>query len=49
VLGDFSKAEKQWLPDWIGALAKNVPTFIAGKQEDYMTKVAADFPAPKGA
>lgn len=49
VLGDFSKAEKQWLPDWIGALAKNVPLFIAGKHEDYMTKVAADFPASKEA
>ena len=49
VLGDFSKEEKKWLPDWINALAKNVPTLIAGKNEDYMTKVAADFPAPKGA
>lgn len=47
VLGDFSKAEKQWLPDWISALAKNVPVFLSGKSEDYMTKVAADFPAPK--
>jgi len=47
VLGDFSKAEKQWLPDWIEALAKNVPLLIGGKNEDYMTKVAADFPAPK--
>lgn len=48
VLGDFSKAEKQWLPDWVEALAKNVPLLIGGKNEDYMTKVAADFPAPKG-
>jgi peptidyl-tRNA hydrolase, PTH1 family len=47
VLGDFFKAEKQWLPDWIEALAKNVPLLIGGKNEDYMTKVAADFPAPK--
>jgi PTH1 family peptidyl-tRNA hydrolase len=47
VLGDFSKEEKKWLPDWIGALAKNISVFIAGKNEDYMTKVAADFPAPK--
>ena len=49
VLGDFSKEEKKWLPDWIEALSKNVPQFINGKHEDYMTKVAADFPAPKGA
>lgn len=48
VLGNFSKVEKQWLHEWINALAKNVPTFIAGKHEDYMTKVAADFPAQKG-
>ena len=47
VLGDFSKEEEKWLPDWIGALAKNVPLLMAGKHEDYMTKVAADFPAPK--
>lgn len=47
VLGDFSKEEGKWLPEWIGALAKNIPAFLAGKNEDYMTKVAADFPAPK--
>lgn len=49
VLGDFSKEERKWLPDWIGALAKNVPHILGGKHEDYMTKVAADFPAIKGA
>lgn len=49
VLGDFSKEEGKWLPEWISALAKNIPAFLAGKHEDYMTKVAADFPAPKGA
>lgn len=47
VLGDFSKEEKKWLPDWTGACAKHVPLLMAGKFEDYMTKVAADFPAPK--
>ncbi len=47
VLGDFSKEEQKWLPDWTRALAKNVPLLIGGKNEDYMTKVAADFPAPK--
>lgn len=49
VLGDFSKEERKWLPDWIAALAKNVPQILGGKHEDYMTKVAGDFPAPKGA
>ncbi len=48
VLGDFSKDEQKWLPDWIAALAKNVSFFVGGRHEDYMTKVAADFPAPKG-
>lgn len=48
VLGDFSKDEKQWLPDWLRAVAKNVPLLLDGAGEDYMTKVAADFPAPKG-
>lgn len=47
VLGDFSKAEKEWVPDWMNACAKHVPLLIGGKNEDYMTKVAADFPAPK--
>jgi PTH1 family peptidyl-tRNA hydrolase len=49
VLGDFSKDEKQWVPDWLRAVAKNVPLLLEGAGEDYMTKVAADFPAPKGA
>jgi peptidyl-tRNA hydrolase, PTH1 family len=50
VLGDFSKDEKQWLADWLRALTKNVPLLLEEpKGEIYMTKVAADFPAPKGA
>lgn len=44
VLGDFSKVEREWLPDWLRACAKHVPLLMAGKHEDYMTKVAADFP-----
>lgn len=48
VLGDFSKTEREWLPDWLKACAKHVPLLMDGKHEDYMTKVAADFPAPKG-
>lgn len=47
VLGDFSKEERAWLPDWIGACAKHVPVFLKGGQDDYMTKVAADFPPAK--
>lgn len=45
VLGDFSKEEQVWLADWIEALSKNVPLLLSGKHEDYMTKVAQDFPA----
>jgi PTH1 family peptidyl-tRNA hydrolase len=43
VLGDFSKEEEKWLPEWIDACAKNVGLILSGKPEDYMTKVAADF------
>jgi len=46
VLGDFSKDEKQWLPDWLCAVAKHTPLLLQNKGEDFMTKVAADFPAP---
>ncbi len=47
VLGDFSKEEKGWLPDWLKAIAKHVPLLLKDQPEDYMTKVAADFPAPQ--
>ena len=47
VLGDFSSAEQKWLPYWVAACSKHVPLLMAGKHEEYMTKVAADFPAPK--
>jgi PTH1 family peptidyl-tRNA hydrolase len=47
VLGNFSSAEQKWLPDWVAACSKHVPLLMAGKNEDYMTKVAADFPSPK--
>lgn len=49
VLGNFSKEEKTWVPQWMEACAKHVPHLIGGRHEDYMTKVAADFPLPKGA
>ncbi len=49
VLGDFSKEEEKWLGDLTKACAKHVPLLIGAQPEDYMTKVAADFPVPKGA
>lgn len=50
VLGDFSKEEMKWVPDWVRAVSKNVSLLLTeqGGGEDFMTKVAADFPAPKG-
>ena len=47
VLGDFSKEEQKWLPDWLRAVSKNTPSLLEAKPEDYMTKVAADFPHAK--
>jgi PTH1 family peptidyl-tRNA hydrolase len=47
VLGDFSKAEQKWLPDWICACSRNVPFLLSGRHEDYMTKVAVEFSIPK--
>lgn len=46
VLSDFSKDEQQWLPDWLRAVTKHTPLLLQGQGEDYMTKVAADFPVP---
>ncbi len=48
VLGDFSKAEQKWLPDWLGVIAKHTPSLVEGKPEDFMTSVARDFSAPMG-
>ncbi len=47
VLNDFSKDEQKWVPDWVETCAKHIGLVLAGKHEDYMTKVAADFPLPK--
>ncbi len=43
VLGDFSKEEQKWIPEWIHVCAKNVGLVLSGKPEDYMTKIAAEF------
>ena len=40
VLGDFSKAEREWLGDYLEAIAKHVPLLIEGKESDFMSKVA---------
>jgi PTH1 family peptidyl-tRNA hydrolase len=40
VLGDFSKADKDWLLPLLGALADAAPLLARDKPEDFMTRVA---------
>ena len=40
VLGDFSKFDQEWLPDFLDAVARQAPLLASGKPEDYMTQVA---------
>lgn len=41
VLGDFSKADQDWLPDYLRAIGEYVPLMLDGKDSDFMSKVAA--------
>jgi peptidyl-tRNA hydrolase, PTH1 family len=40
VLGDFSKADQDWLPDLLDAVADAAPLLAQGRPEEFMTKVA---------
>lgn len=40
VLGDFSASEREWLFDYLTAISKNVSLLMAGKDNDFMSKVA---------
>jgi peptidyl-tRNA hydrolase, PTH1 family len=40
VLGDFSKADQDWLPDLLDAVSDAAPLLAGGKPEEFMTKVA---------
>ncbi len=40
VLGDFAKADRDWLLPLLDAVADAAPLLAAGKPEDFMTKVA---------
>lgn len=40
VLGDFAKADKEWLETLLDGLAANAPLLAAGKPEDFMTRIA---------
>ena len=47
VLSDFAKEEREgWLSKQIPAVAKHLPLLLAEDKDKYMTKVAADAPAP---
>ncbi len=40
VLGDFAKADRDWLLPTLDAVAEAAPLLAAGRPEDFMTKVA---------
>lgn len=40
VLGDFSKADQAWLPDFLDAVADEAPLLVQGKPEEFMSRVA---------
>jgi PTH1 family peptidyl-tRNA hydrolase len=40
VLGDFAKADRDWLIPTLDAVAEAAPLLAAGKPGDFMTKVA---------
>jgi len=40
VLGDFPKADQQWLDATLDAVAEAAPMLASGKPEDFMTRVA---------
>lgn len=47
VLGDFSKAEQGWVPDWLDAVAAQAPLLAAAKTEEFMSRVAQAMPEQK--
>jgi PTH1 family peptidyl-tRNA hydrolase len=40
VLGDFAKADQDWLRDLLDAVSDAAPLLVAGQPENFMTKVA---------
>ncbi|KYO57788.1 MAG: aminoacyl-tRNA hydrolase [Tistrella sp.] len=47
VLGDFARAEQDWLRDLTDAVAVHLPLLLAGRESDYMSKVAGAVRPPK--
>jgi peptidyl-tRNA hydrolase, PTH1 family len=47
VLGDFSRQDREdWLEALLGAVAEQAPLLVAGRAEDFMSKVAAALRGP---
>lgn len=42
VLGDFAKADKEWLDKLLQTIAENAPLLVDGKDANFMNKVALD-------
>ncbi len=40
VLGDFAKADQSWLVPFLDAVAADAPTLAAGRDADFMTRIA---------
>jgi len=49
VLKDFAKADADWLEPLLDAVADNIDLVLAGKDSEFMTRVARAAPAPKAA
>ena len=40
VLGDFARADQSWLVPFLDAVAAEAPTLAAGRDADFMTRIA---------
>ena len=47
VLGDFAKADQDWLMPLIDGVAQNLPLLLQGNGNGFMTKLAQAVPTPK--
>lgn len=47
VLSDFAKADREWLEPLLDAVAEHIGLVFAGRDEDYMTKVAQAVKPPR--
>jgi PTH1 family peptidyl-tRNA hydrolase len=47
VLGDFAKADRDWLGPMLEAVAAHFPSLLNGDENGFMSRVAHDAPAPR--